>query len=87
MKTKKTRFLYIRLDVQDGEREHTHHVLHTTTAENLAFAAQRYASTFWGKGVSDRGVWWFDGEFTVKLDTYKELTQQQYDYLLDLMYT
>lgn len=42
--------LFITLKVQDGENTHTHRVLHTTNAQNIEFAAQRYVANFWGNG-------------------------------------
>jgi hypothetical protein len=55
---KKNKYLYIYLVVQDGERRHDHKVLHITKANNLAFAAERYVSTFWGYGKVNKESRW-----------------------------
>lgn len=81
------KYVYVRLDVQDGEREHTHHCLLITKCENLHFAVQRYASTYWGEGSRDRDCWYFDdGSVAVSVYTYKELTAEEYNTMFDIMY-
>jgi hypothetical protein len=73
--------LFIHLKVQDGERVHDHKVLHTTNAENLAFAAERYVASYWGYGEHDGDWWWFNGEIAATLETYSELTEQEFEIL------
>ena len=50
----KIKYLFIHLEIQDGERRHDHKVLHITTAKNLNFAVEKYVATFWGYGKIDK---------------------------------
>lgn len=54
------KYLYIELDIRDGEREHTHRVLHETSCENLDFAVMWYAAHYWGFGTKDLPYRWHD---------------------------
>ena len=75
------KYLFITLDVQDGERKHTHRVLHTTPGENIEFAAQRYVAAFWGWGErynTEDDFFWFNGEITCKLSNVVELSEYEY---------
>jgi len=75
------KYLFITLDVQDGERKHTHRVLHTTPGENIEFAAQRYVAAFWGYGErynKEDNYFWVDGEITLKLSNVVELSEYEY---------
>lgn len=84
--------LYIRLNVRDGEREHTHHCITSTNCESLEFAVVWYAAHFWGHGEleSDKNktsyFWWFNSEITVSIETWKELTNSEANMLNQLMY-
>ena len=82
------KYLYIRLEVQDGEREHTHHCLHITKAENIIFAAERYAASFWGKSTHDEdGKWHTEGDqMIIEYKKVEELTKKQYNFLNSLFY-
>jgi hypothetical protein len=69
--------IFIELEVQDGNRSHTHKVLHETNGIDIEFAALRYVATFWGKGSID-GEWgWFDGEFAARLVQVKEVPNDE----------
>jgi hypothetical protein len=75
------KYLFITLDIQDGERKHTHRVLHTTPGENIEFAAQRYVADFWGWGErynKEDDFFWFNGEITGKLSNVVELSEYEY---------
>lgn len=88
--------LYIRLNVRDGEREHTHHCVTSTECENLDFAVAWYAAHFWGQGTIEKQTYvsggvkgwfvWFDGEITVTVETWKELTPEEANILNKIMY-
>jgi len=86
------KYLYIRINFADGNREHTHHCIHTTNCQNLDFAVEWYVAHFWGEGVLDRDkdkndwCWWFDGEATARLENWKELTKEEFDMLNNLFY-
>lgn len=76
------KYLFITLDVQDGERKHTHRILHTTNAKNIEFAAQRYVANFWGYGErqnKEDDFWWFFGEITCRLYTVVEISEYEYN--------
>lgn len=81
--------LFITLSIQDGEREHTHRILHNTTGKNIDFAAERYASTYWGEGEGEIGhrgriLWWFWGEFTVRVESVVEISDDEYKVISDV---
>ena len=80
------KYLYVRIGVQDGEREHTHHTLLVTNCVSLWFAAMRYVSQFWGDGERDGDLWWFQHEITAKMETFTELTKEEYDLMYKTMY-
>ena len=76
------RYLFIHLEIQDGERRHNHRVLHITKADNLNFAVERYVSTYWGYGKVDKSSrWWDYGECAGRLKSFTELTKGEYDML------
>jgi hypothetical protein len=75
------KYLFITLDVQDGERKHTHRILHSTPGENIEFAAQRYVASFWGYGErlnKEDDYFWVGGEITLRLSNVVELTEYEY---------
>jgi len=83
----KTKYLFIELSVQDGERQHTHLCLHATKAKNLDFVAQRYAAQYWGESYRDDDVWYaHGGEIAIRLTRFKELTKAKYLFLHNLFY-
>ena len=75
------KYLFIHIEVQDGERKHDHKVLHTTNANNIEFSAQRYVSTYWGKGKREDNWWWWNNEFAGRLYSVTELTLEEYEIL------
>lgn len=88
--------LYIRINIRDGEREHVHHVLHQTNCESLEFAVEWYVAHYWGIGENDRGrtnfigqrqgnFWWFDNEITAEVSAWKELNDEEYELLNQIM--
>ena len=82
--------LYIRLKVQDGMREHTHHCLTTTKCESPEFAVNWYAAHFWGHGVMYRDhakevYYMFDSELAVEVQTWKVLTPMEFRTLNDII--
>jgi hypothetical protein len=83
----KLKYLYIRLVVREGEREHTHHCLHTTRAENIEFAVTLYTARFWGYSERVGDYWFAHGcEISISLETYKELSQEEHEMLHKLLY-
>jgi len=83
------KYLFIELQIQDGERRHTHRTLHTTNCKNINFAAQRYAATYWGDSSRDFGgnAWYaHGGEIAIECTDVQELTKPEYDFLQGLFY-
>ena len=83
---KNQKHLLITLTVQDGERQHQHRVLHTTSCDSIEFAAQMYAAKFWGEPFGHDGVWWDCGDIMIRLDKVKRLSNELYDDLTKLFY-
>lgn len=87
------KYLYIELEIRQSEFEHMHRVLHTTNANNIQFAAQRYAATFWGEserlkyGDKKEDIWEaHGGEMHIKVYRVKELTQKEYNTMYNILY-
>jgi len=82
------RYLFITLDVHDGERTHTHRVLHRTKCKNINFAAEYYAAHFWGYAMREDCGWsaW-GGEILIEVSKVVELTSSKYEYLSRLFYS
>ena len=80
------KYLFITLKVQDGEHQHTHRVLHITTASSIQFAAQRYASTYWGYGEHNDDGWWeFEsGCLALRVENVKEISEYEHKLLWDI---
>lgn len=84
--------LYIRLEVMEGEREHTHHCLHQVDADiDNETAAHEYASDFWGEPLDDEpdeNGWFMQqgGEIAVRWTAVRELTEQEYKFLNEIFY-
>lgn len=82
--TENIKYLFLRFDIQDGERTHQHKVLTQTRANNVEFAIKRYLSTYCGEGYYDKynKLWYYwDDEISLKFITYEILTKQEYDFL------
>lgn len=73
------KYLFITLNVQDGENRHTHRVLHSTESKRLNFASQLYAKSYYGKGERN-GDWWefYSGSIAVKVESVLELSEYEY---------
>lgn len=82
------KYLFIVLQIHDGERTHTHRVLHTTKCKNINFAAQYYAAHFWGESERDIDDTWtaWGGEIDIELEKVVELTEEKYNELHKLFY-
>jgi hypothetical protein len=74
------KYLFITLEVQDGENRHTHRVLSVTSGNNIQFAAQRYAATYYGDNSDHQSDWWYfyGGTIAVKMVKVDELTEFEY---------
>lgn len=80
------KYLFISLEVYDGERIHDHRILETTNGKDIYFAAQKCAATYWGLGKLEDEKWWFNNEIAIKLKKVEELTKEKFDELWKLFY-
>jgi hypothetical protein len=80
---KKMKYVYVRLTVQDGERQYTQHATVFTYGDNLWLAAIRYVATYFGQpDWRDSESWFFQGgEVATRMSTYEELTKEEFDLL------
>lgn len=77
------KYLTIRIESKIGEYEYDTTILHTTNANNLDFAVNRFVARFWGRPIDrDGDVWYFyNGEVASKLISYEEVTEKEYNFL------
>ena len=82
------KYLYIEIEVREGEYEHNHRVLHTTNCKSLEFAVEWYTAHFWGYGSRDfdDDWWWWNGEHCGRTYKWKELTKEEYEFMNRIMY-
>ena len=82
------KYLFLRFDIQDGERTHQHKVLIQTKAFDIKFAIRKYLLTYRGEGYYDRYykryIFW-SVEISLKFITYEVLTKQEYDFLFKFL--
>ena len=82
--------LFIELEIREGEREHTHRVLHTTRCKDLDFAAQHYAAHYWGESFryqrTDKHWYAHGGEIAIRVYRWKELTAEEFKVIRELFY-
>lgn len=83
------KYLFIELEIQDGERIHTHRCLHTTKCKNINYAAEYYAAHYWGyseRTFNDNSWYAHVGEIAIECTDVKELTKSQYDFMYNVFY-
>jgi hypothetical protein len=83
------KYLFIELEIQDGERRHTHRQVHTTKCKNINFAAEYYAAHYWGYSERTFGenAWYAHaGEIAIECVDVKELTKSEYDFVYNLFH-
>ncbi len=80
------KYLFIELNIQDGENRHTHRVLHTTNGTDIDFVSQLYASRYYGSKSERYDSWWnFQaGCIGVKVVHVRELTEYEYNLLSEI---
>ena len=82
------KYLFITLEIQDGEREHTHRVLETTNCKNINFAAEYYAAHYWGYSENDNGVWYaHGGEIAIEFVKVIELSEFEFNLMHKIFYS
>ena len=74
------KYLFITLNVQDGENKHTHRVLHVSQGTDIKFIAQWYAAHFYGtEAERNDDRWEFQaGSIAVELENVIELSLFEY---------
>ena len=80
------KYLFITLNVQDGENKHTHRVLHSTNGTDIIFVAQWYAAHFYGtEAERNDDRWEFQaGSIAVELENVQEITEFEYNLMSDM---
>lgn len=80
------KYLFIELNVQDGENRHTHRVLHTTGGTDINFVAEWYAAHYYGTEAELMDGWWnFQaGCIGVKVVGVRELSEFEYNLMSDI---
>ena len=75
--------LYIEIEIQEGEFEHTHKILHTTNCENLEFAVQWYCAHFWEADdiYHDEDWWWWDYVHCGRVSKWKTVSEKDFKIL------
>lgn len=80
------KYLYIELEVVDGERTHTHRNVITTSAKNINFVAERYAASYWGECDGHEDEYWDYFDIMIKVEKVKEISKNLYNELNKLFY-
>jgi hypothetical protein len=93
------KYFYVRVTTTDGEREYTQHYIQPTKCKNPGFAAEWFAAHFFGYGSLEKKsgyytlkgarthAWSFDcGEVMTRVDTWREITQEEYFRIFDILY-
>ena len=81
------KYLFITLNVQDGENRHTHRVLHTSQGTDINFIAQWYASHYYGNGSERYDDWWnYQTRIVmgVRVESVIELSEYTYKLMSDI---
>ena len=76
--------LLITLIVQDGENRHDHRILHTTPGDNIQYAAQKYASNYYGDNseLNKETGWWEFNAGCIAVQMYSVVELSEYEYKL-----
>lgn len=85
-----TRYVFINLRVQDGERSHQHRcLLQVGPTEIVEDAVEDFVKDFWGDSekIQDGQYESWGGEIIITLDNYKLITKELYDTLHNLFYS
>lgn len=79
------KYVFIDLEVRNGEYEYNCKSVHITECTSIEFFAQRYASTFYGcpDGRTFGGdTWYFNGgEVSATVDELEEIPEETYNIL------
>jgi hypothetical protein len=77
------KYIFIHIEVQDGERRlHDHKVLHTTNCNNVGFAVEWYVAHYWGYGERIyKDEWWWWGDFCGRVKSWSEITKEEFNIL------
>ena len=81
------KYLFIDLEVREGERTHNHRVLIQTKLENVADAVEDYASDYWGESTKEENFFMAcNDEISIRVRKYKLLDKKTYDIMHDIFY-
>lgn len=82
------KYLFITLEIQDGEHEHTHRVLTTCADEkNVLEAADDYAKDYWGDSEKEDDRYLFDGGgIALRVYDVEVLSEFEYNLLTKIFY-
>ena len=73
------KYLFITLEIQEGERRYLHRSLHKTKGNDIHFASERYAASFWNHSKHDKnGWWWPSGEMALRVHNVTQLKEKDY---------
>lgn len=83
------RRLYVRLEIQEGEREHTHHCLFTTDIQDDEQAGRAYAESYWDEDGNWDEDWYsaFFGEMAIRVEKVQEITEDEFVFLEKTLYS
>ena len=86
-------YLFIRLNVREGERVHNHKCLlptPETTEKGIEEAVDYFAQQYWDEDsewVERDGGWYcFGGEMFISVDAYTTISKEEYDRLYTLFF-
>jgi len=84
MSKPKEKFMFLCIEVRDGEREYHSNSVHTLPSRRkISKFADNYAKEFYSSKPqkSDGGYYHFGGEVHVSAHNYREITKEEYDVL------
>lgn len=81
------KYLFIELEVREGERTHNHRVLFQTKLDNVVDAVDDYASNYWGESTKEGDFFMAcNDEISIRICKYKLLDKKTYDIMHDIFY-
>ena len=83
------KYLYIRLLIKEGDREHTHHCLYVSKL-SLKDAAKKFAANYWGESEWDeKNQCWYacGGDIAISISKVEELTEREYTFLKNVLFS
>jgi len=77
------KYLFIHIEIQDGEFVHNHKVVIITKCKSLEYAAIYYVAHYWGYGVRElkNECWWWHGVLCGRIKDWTEVSKEDYKIL------